>query len=789
MPAAMSRRHYFAIGALAGITIFCEIALTRLFSVVQYYHGAFLAISVALFGFAVSGVFVMLRAGALGRGRLDAALARYGLLFAAAIPLSFYTYLYVGLSTVLVGWGLPSVLATACEYALLALPFFASGVCISLLLFHGAAEANRLYAADLVCSALGAVSVIPALALLGGPKSMLAASTAAALATLPFRGATRAARWLAPALALAAVGALVLVPARAFERWHMRKSGLVVATEQIRWNAFSMVGVGPETQNPRSRSIIIDNSVSTAMTAFDGTSLGSLPWLRRDFAAPAHRVKGGGKVLIIGSGGGRDILVALSYGAEHVRAVEVNPLVYQTAAELFGDFTGHVYSAPQVQPVIGDARSYIANSHERFDVILASLIDTWAASSAGAFALTENLLYTQDAFRDYYEHLDDDGILSISRWHPPETPRLLATAFAAWEAAGASDVRRHAVLLRTAGPRGFGNAISTLLMKKSPFTAEELHTIELFSVETGLAVALSPDRVDDPVVAEFVAAKGAANGAASGIDMSPATDERPFFFNMVKPSTQVLRMLGLSEPSRLEATAFQGNLTATRVLIQLLFAVVLLLVVMVAVPLLARGGAVRRPGWLAILGYFACLGLGFILIEVGLLQRLILLLGKPVYALAVILSTMLLASGCGSFVSGRFGARRLAPRLGLLLFSVCGLLVAYALFLPDVLSTLLGSPWPVRLGAAVVLVALPGFLLGMPFPSGLRALELAGARALVPWVWGINGAMSVMASVSGIILAIEFGYTAVFLLGAACYGLAAVLLRRWAIGFPPAGAA
>jgi hypothetical protein len=240
-------------------------------------------------------------------------------------------------------------------------------------------------------------------------------------------------------------------------------------------------------------------------------------------------------------------------------------------------------------------------------------------------------------------------------------------------------------------------------------------------------------------------------------------------------------MLGLRTPSSFETAAFQGNLSATRMLIQLFVTVVLLLSALVAVPLLVRGGAVRRPGWLSILGYFACLGLGFILIEVGLLQRLILLLGKPVYSLAVILSTMLLASGCGSFVSGRIGPTRLAARLSVLLCGACGLLVAYALFLPNVLSALLGAPWPVRLVAAVALVAVPGFLLGMPFPSGLRALERIGARSLVPWVWGINGAMSVMASVAGIILAIEFGYTAVFLLGAGCYGLAAVLLRRWAV--------
>jgi spermidine synthase len=751
----MSRRHYFAIGVLAGVTIFCEIALTRLFSVVQYYHGAFLAISVALFGFAVSGVFVMLRGERLAHGRLDAALARFGLLFAATIPVSFYTYLYLGLGPSLAGAGLPAVLATAAEYALLAVPFFASGVCISLLLYHGAAEANRLYAADLVCSALGAIGVIPALALLGGPRSMLAASAVAALATLPFRNETRATRWLAPAALLAAAAALALIPAAAFDAWRIRKGDIVVATDEIRWNAFSMVGVGPLTDGGSSRSIIIDNSVSTAMIRFDGRSYQGLSYLRNDFAAAAYRLKPNARALVIGSGGGRDVLVALLHGAQHVRAVEVNPLVYEMAAEVFGDFTGHVYALPRVEPVIGDARSYIANSHERFDVILASLIDTWAASSAGAFALTENQLYTTGAFRDYFEHLADDGILSISRWHPFETPRLLSTAFAAWEEAGVADARRHAVLLATPQGRGLGSPIATLLMKRSPFTADEVRTLQRFAAEARLSVALTPDAATDPIAIEYLAS-GGRSAQWEGLDLSAATDERPFFFNMVRPSTQVLRMLGLREPSPHEALAFQGNLTATRLLIQLLLAVVLLLSALVAAPLLLRGGAVRRPGWRAILGYFACLGLGFILI------------------------TMLLASGFGSFASGRIGAGAIAARLRTLLALAAALLLVYAVLLPGLIDALLGTPFGVRVAAAVGLVAVPGFLLGMPFPSGLRALELRGGRDLVPWVWGINGAMSVMASVTAIVLAIELGYTAVFALGAACYALAALLVGRWA---------
>jgi hypothetical protein len=316
-------------------------------------------------------------------------------------------------------------------------------------------------------------------------------------------------------------------------------------------------------------------------------------------------------------------------------------------------------------------------------------------------------------------------------------------------------------------------------MKKSPFTEGELRTLERFCNEAGLLIALAPDRVGDAVVRDYFEGRTGREGSWSGVDFRPASDERPFFFNMVRPSTQLLRMLGLGAPGRYEENSFQGNLSATRSLIHLLGAVCLLLVFTVLVPLVARGGSLKRPGWLVILGYFACLGLGFIVIEIGLLQRLILLLGKPIYALAAILSTMLLASGCGSFAAGRLAPQRLTARLALLLAAAAVLLVGYAFFLPALIGALLGSPFAVRLGAAVALVALPGFLLGMPFPSGIRALELAGQRDLVPWVWGINGAMSVMASVTAIILAIELGYTAVFLLGAACYGLAALLLRRW----------
>jgi len=282
----MSPRHFFAIGAIAGATLFCEIALTRLFSVVHFYHGAFLAISLALFGFAVSGVFVFLRAGALGRERLDAAIGFYGLAFALSIPASFYFYLYVGFEPAFAWLGLEgaaSVAVIALDYALLAIPFFCSGVCISLLLFHGAAQANRLYAVDLGASAMGAVLVVPALAILGGPKSMLLASAIAAAAALPFRASLGHGRVVAPAVLAVTLAAAVAVPASSFNDLRIRKHMRAVATEPIFWNSFSMVGVHPEERVPvrptspgagarfsQRRNIVIDNSVLTQMIGFRG---------------------------------------------------------------------------------------------------------------------------------------------------------------------------------------------------------------------------------------------------------------------------------------------------------------------------------------------------------------------------------------------------------------------------------------------------------------------------------------------------------------------------------------
>jgi len=792
---SMSPRHFFAIGAIAGATLFCEIALTRLFSVVHFYHGAFLAISLALFGFAVSGVFVFLRADALRRERLDAAIGFYGLAFALSIPVSFYFYLYVGFEPAFAWLGLEgaaSVAVIVLDYALLAVPFFCSGVCISLLLFHGAAHANRLYAVDLGASAAGAVLVIPALAVLGGPKSMLLASAIAAAAALPFRASLGSGRAVAPAVLAATLAAAVAAPASSFNDLRIRKHMRAVAKEPIFWNSFSMVGVHPKERVPvrpssagggarfsQRRNIVIDNSVLTQMVGFRG-DLDEVDYLRVDFNAAAHRLRSNGRVLIIGAGGGRDILAALVNGQQHVRAVEVNPLVVRMADETFGRFTGRVYSMPKVQKVVGDARSYVANSPERFDVILASLIDTWAASAAGAFALTENLLYTTEAFRDYYDHLEDDGVLSIARWHPWDTPRLLATGLAAWQEAGVVDPRQHAVMLLSGVMKGFGSRVAVLLLTKNPLTPEDLRVIEAFRVESGMTVAMTPEHVADPVVARYLATSAGAEGGdpSGGLDLSPARDERPFFFNTVRPWTQARRMLGLAEAA--EGTGFTVNLEATRMLVQLFCAVVLLLALTVLLPLLLRAGAVRGPRHIPVLAYFACLGLGYILIEVGLLQRLILLLGKPVYSLAVILSTMLLASGAGSYWSGRLGRDRLVRRLPVLLAAAAAVLAVYTLFLPDWIRSILGAPFPARLATAVGIVALPAYLMGMPFPSGIRALEGRGGGAMVPWVWGVNGAMSVLASVGGIILAIQFGYTAVFLVGTACYAAAALLFRRWA---------
>ncbi|MGD1996890.1 MAG: hypothetical protein PVH62_08970, partial [Anaerolineae bacterium] len=442
----------------------------------------------------------------------------------------------------------------------------------------------------------------------------------------------------------------------------------------------------------------------------------------------------------------------------------------------FADFAGHLYDRPDVTVAVSDARGYIARSPERYDVIQASLIDTWAAGGSGAFALSENSLYTVEAFRTYYNHLTDQGILSISRWYLPERPaetmRLISTGMAGWTSAGVSDPGRHVAVVMLPGISSEFEGLATTLFKRTPFTPEEVAALRQRAEELGFSLLYAPGLPPQGEVGQLITAEDrTAFAAAYPLDISPATDNRPFFFNLV-------RFGDLLDPSLSISGVYRTSLEAILILAAVLGITAGLGLLFVLLPLFLGG---RRRGLArptaGLLVYFGGLGVAFMLVEIPTIQRLTVYLGRPAYSLAVVLFSLLLFSGLGSLWTGRWSKTDLTRGLRRPFLPLLVLLVLHAAVGAWLLQETIAWSLPARLGMTVALLAPLGFLMGMPFPLGMR---WAGAHrpGVVPWLWGINGVMSVLGSALGTALAIHFGFRIVLLIAGGFYGLAGLLMTR-----------
>jgi hypothetical protein len=475
-----------------------------------------------------------------------------------------------------------------------------------------------------------------------------------------------------------------------------------------------------------------------------------------------------------------------------VVGVEVNPIIVNDIAKgKYAGYNGDLYRNPKVTVVVDEGRSYIRRSGELYGSIQATLVDTWAASSSGAFTLSENNIYTVEAFDEFLEHLAPRGIIAVTRWYdagaPKEFLRLLALGRAALERRGVAPaaVGRH-VAIATDNDRR-----ATLLLSRDPYSDGDVALLNAKAAEGGLRLLFTPRGTaapaggnEDPVLRGFIEAPSAQAALARlPYDASPTTDDRPFFFYNLR-GRQLLSIFGtLGALGSLEI----NNLGIALLAFLLILSVVLTAVLVLGPLLLLRRAALReaRVEKLRILGYFLCLGLGYILVEIGFMQKFVLFLGHPIYALAVVLATLLAASGAGSALSGwgagRFGARGFVGRAA---GGLAVLLAIYAVALTPLFHALLGLPLAVRVLVAVVLIAPPGLLMGAFLPSGVRAAAAAGPD-LVAWAWSANGAASVVGSVAAVSLSMNFGFTLALAVGIAIYLLAPLLFPRRAGGSRP----
>ncbi|MFN3595321.1 MAG: SAM-dependent methyltransferase, partial [Thiobacillaceae bacterium] len=690
-------------------------------------------------------------------------------------------------------------------YLYLLVPFLTAALALCLAFSRFGAEAPRLYGADILGAGLGALGVIVLLMALPPQRALLvigALGFAAAALNLGLRRR--------PAWALLAMGGLLtLLPGPWLQlkpleykdlvqtlkimgtRVVAERSGplgviTVVASSQVPFRHAPGLSLAAAREPPEQLGLFIDGDGPLPVVRYAG-DLGALAYLDGlTWALPYHLLSRP-RVLVLGAGGGEAVLQALYHRARSVDAVEVNPQLVQLIEGPLALFSGRPYGLPGVRVHIAEARAFVAGSRARYDLIQLALVDAFGASAAGLTALAESYLYTVEALDAYLDHLAPGGLLAITRWidlPPRDLVKLAATAIAALEARGVADPGAHLALIRSW-------RTGTLLVSQAPLSPAQIERLRAFCRSHGFDVDWYPgmhaeeanryNQLDRPYLHE---ALRALLGPQRQVfierykyRITPASDDRPFHFHF-------FRWESLPEWLRLRE---RGGVSLMEwgypVLVATLFQASVFGVVLILLPLVLAGQRLPRRGRGAVLGYFALLGLAFMFVEIAFIQRFMLFLGHPLYAVAVVLAGFLLFAGLGSRLAGRLAweARRIVLGAALV---IAGLALAYLSLLPPVFGALAGLPDAGRIGVSLALIAPLALAMGMPFPLGLK--QLAGAApAFIPWAWGINACVSVIAAVLATWLAMHLGFSAVVGLAVVGYLSAAAVFRfqSWALRF------
>jgi len=782
---------YLGIFLISVATLILEISLTRLLSVAQWYHFAFMVVSIALFGFGASGTLLSVFPRLLDTG-LDHLTTYSSSLFSIACIGSFMLVNKVHFDPFRLAWDPLQVAYILVDYLVLSIPFLLAGLCITSAMSKMAENVNKLYFSNLLGSGLGSIIVIVLFPQLKGSGVIAFASFLGGASALIF-SLNLAGRRRTCVLGVW-VMVMFLLPFNAQQLLPIRISPYKSLPSALRypgsrlleteWNAFSRVDVvesgyvryapGLSLQYskppPPQLGVTVDGDALNAITKYDGVK-SSLEFTGYMPTSLPYHLQPHPRVLVLGVGGGLGVLTAIYHDASSIVAVEVNPIIVDLVRSRYREFTGDIYGREEVRVEVRDSRSFMRGSRETYDIIELSMMDSPTASSTGIYALSENYLYTTEAFQDYYAHLSEGGVLSVTRWllpPPREDVRVVSLAISALENQGVDSPGDHVAVIRSW-------STVTLLVKKGGLSSEDRTAIREFCQERRFDIVhmpgLEPSEVNvynkfpEPYYYQLVHEmlySGDRAGFYRGylFDISPVTDERPFFFHFFKwdrLEETYLSLGGKWQP------LIEGGYLVPMVFLQALF----LSLVFIFLPLRRfRGDSSVRGRW-RLLAYFLCLGLGYMFIEIALIQKSILFLGHPVHAVSAILFSLLVSSGVGSYLSGWLklrGGRALTP----IIISVCLLAVAYPFLLRTMFLALLDRPMSIRLLSLLLLVAPLGIVMGMPFPTGIRLLNILNAE-LIPWAWAVNGCASVLGSILPVIIALSFGFSAVVLLASATY--------------------
>ncbi len=784
------------VGASSAAVLTFEIALIRVFAVTQFYHFAFLTVSLALLGFGASGS-ALAAFPRLGRGGPR----RWSFLAFAQALTTVVAYAVINalpFDSFAIAWDRRQILYLAVYYLALAVPFFFGGAVIGTLLAEsgdGTAGSHRVYAASLVGSGIGCLVALGGLDVAGAERIIALAAAVAVVGALSFASAVPSRRGLlwAEVGFGAVILVLVFVTPSFFE---MRLSPYKGLSAALRYPGAQVIETAWErgTRVDHVRSDGIRSLPGLSFTypgaptsqdgvTFDGDDLSPIPRVAAgdaDFVpyllgSLPYELRPGADALVLEPRGGLDVLVALAAGARTVTAVEPNGAAVDAARST----PRSPYGDPRVRIVSTEPRTYVERTGDTFDTIVVSLTANYRPVASGAYSLAEDYGLTAEAFERYLARLEPGGVLAAMRWvqtPPSEEMRLVAVAAEAMRSTGGDPAASIVAL------RGYANAL--VLVRSDGFAAADIEVVERFAERLRFDIVLAPglgassanrfnivpdDEYHALAVALVEANDAAEVYAAYEFDIAPPTDDHPFFGHFFKwaQAEQVLDNLGRTWQPFGGAGYF--------VLVALLALSAAGAVLLIVVPLLAsrrlraaRAGATRLRWWT--FGYFSLLGVGFLFVELPIVQQYILLTGNPARALGVVLFAVLVSSGAGSLFS-----RRLPWRPAALVLA--GAIIAYALWLDDLVHGLLTGSLPLRMLAGALVIAPLGFLMGIMFPRGLSRLE-GVAPELVPWAWGINGTVSVISAAASALLSLSAGFSFVILLGAACYAAAALLTGR-----------
>ena len=778
LSSSVTRPLYIGTFLIAFATLSLEITLTRLLSVLTWYHLAFLAIAVALLGATAGSVAIYLYDAWFSAETPARRAAQASTAYAIVTPIALVVMLVLPISP---DFSLITLFAMLLGILSGALPFFFAGIAITLMLTRTGLAIGRIYASDLFGAALGCLFVLFGLNWFDAPSLILLNASLGVWAALAFSAAddtTWTNKWRTLLL-----GVLLTVAAFANNgsslglQPYFIKGRVEPAADKpfSRWNSFSRIQatnpfVDPPfywaaseiaPQEPIQQVYLdIDGLAGTNVAEFSTTEV-----LRYDVSNVGYYLRPSGGALIIGVGGGRDVQSAVEFGHERVIGLEVNPILVDLLNNQMRDFVG-IVDHPSVQIVTDEARGYLSRSNDTFALIQMSLIDTWAATGAGAFTLTENALYTVEGWQVFIDRLTDDGIFTVSRWHAEdelgETGRLLSLAVASLHAQGIENPQDHLVLVTR-------EKIATLLLKRSPFTEAELAQLDEISAEHGYALPIFPNReTDHPVLNKIVQTSSPAAlrlaVADEPLNYLPSTDEQPYFFNM-------LRLTPASLQATMNSTGVNfGNLVATITLVVLIAVLAICAVGTSLVPLwLHQSAAILTPDLRRGALYFSLIGSAFMFVEIALIQRLSIFLSHPVYALGITLFTIIASTGVGSYLSERLPLHTRRFHWGVPLATAVAIIVIRFVLTP-LLGMLESAELLTRASATVVILFPIGILLGLFFPMGMRLFgQDPRQQHATPWYWALNGVFSVLCSALAVFISIFIAVSANFILAAVLY--------------------